>query len=262
MLLETRDAQLSNRVALDRFRKREGRPLFLSDWLRALFIHYEVDPDLLQREVPFELDLRDGRAYVSLVAFTMKRLRFSRGGPLTAVLTAPVASHDLFNVRTYVRHRGESGIYFIAEWIPNRLNTLIGPRTYGLPYRYGRLDYRHHPEGGELSGRVSTRAGGGLSYLGHVSDRPRYTSCEPGSLAEFLLDRYTAYTRQGSRRRLFRIWHEPWPQTPVEVALIDTGALGSTGRWPCAAELVAANYSPGLADVWIGRPRNTAQASV
>jgi len=32
------------------------------------------------------------------------------------------------------------GIFFIAEWIPNRLAVLIGPRMYGLPYRLGRLN--------------------------------------------------------------------------------------------------------------------------
>ena len=34
----------------------EGRPLFLADWLRLVFIHYAVDADRLQAEVPFALD--------------------------------------------------------------------------------------------------------------------------------------------------------------------------------------------------------------
>ena len=49
-----------------------GEPLLLSDWARALFIHFQVDPAALQAEVPFKLDLRDSNAYVSLVAFTMR----------------------------------------------------------------------------------------------------------------------------------------------------------------------------------------------
>ena len=58
----------------------ECPPLFLGDWVRALFIHYEVEPEILQREVPFELDLWNGRAFASLVAFTMQRLRLGFGG--------------------------------------------------------------------------------------------------------------------------------------------------------------------------------------
>jgi hypothetical protein len=40
----------------------KGEPLFYADWLRVLFIHFEVDAGALQREVPFPLDLREGRA--------------------------------------------------------------------------------------------------------------------------------------------------------------------------------------------------------
>src|SRR5213079_2093177 len=88
------------------------------------------------------LDLLDGEAFVSLVAFTQRRLRPSLGGRIAAWLSSPLASHEFFNVRTYVRHRDDRGIFFLAEWIPNRLAVLIGPRTYGLPYRLGRLRYR------------------------------------------------------------------------------------------------------------------------
>src|SRR6266852_2534444 len=109
-------------------------PLLLSDWQRALFIHFEVEAGALQAEVPFRLDLREGKAYVSLVAFTMRRMRPRVGGPLAEWCFGPIATHELLNLRTYVRHRGEAGIYFIAEWIPNRLSVFLGPRTFGLPY--------------------------------------------------------------------------------------------------------------------------------
>src|SRR5438105_955225 len=51
-----------------------GEPLFVADWERALMIHYQVDPEELQRVVPFELDLHEGRAFVTLVAFTLRRM--------------------------------------------------------------------------------------------------------------------------------------------------------------------------------------------
>src|SRR5947207_2991822 len=61
-----------------------GEPLFIADWDAALMIHYEVDAELLQRVVPFELDLLDGRAFVSLVAFTMRGMRPRWGGRFAA----------------------------------------------------------------------------------------------------------------------------------------------------------------------------------
>ncbi len=39
-----------------------GEPLLIADWERVLFIHYEVDPELLQRAVPLRcFDSRDIR---------------------------------------------------------------------------------------------------------------------------------------------------------------------------------------------------------
>src|SRR5690242_15200228 len=100
-----RKAELSE-AARRRLLSSRGEPLFLADWLRPVFIHYEVPARLLQRDVRFELDLHEGKAYVSLVAFTMRRMRPFYGGALTAWLLKPIANNDFLNVRTYVRHRG------------------------------------------------------------------------------------------------------------------------------------------------------------
>ena len=95
-------------VARCRLLSRPGEPLFYADWERVLMIHFEVDSKALQRDVPFELDQRDGRAFVSVVAFTMRGMRPRIGGRLAAWLFRPIATHDFLNVRTYVRHRGET----------------------------------------------------------------------------------------------------------------------------------------------------------
>src|SRR5258706_16407793 len=100
------------------------RPLFRADWRDVLFVHYSIDPAILGPHVPFELDLFDGRAWVSIVAFTQARFRPAWGGRLAEWLMRPVATHGFLNLRTYVRGGGAGGgraIYFISEWIPNRL---------------------------------------------------------------------------------------------------------------------------------------------
>src|SRR3954451_5022595 len=86
-----------NLEAREMILSREGEPLFLANWERAVFIHYEVDAKILQREVPFQLDLRDGKAYVSLVAFTMRRMRPCFGGRFTEWLFKPIETHEFLN---------------------------------------------------------------------------------------------------------------------------------------------------------------------
>jgi uncharacterized protein YqjF (DUF2071 family) len=228
-----------------------GEPLFLARWDRTVFIHYAADAEVLQRRVPFELDLRDGRAFVSIVAFTLSRMRPRLGGRLGEWLFKPIATHEFLNVRTYVRHRGEPGIFFLAEWLSNPLSVHLGPRTFGLPYKFGRLDYEHAPDGCAFSGTVDAPEGR-LAYEGKVAGS-HFEPSETESLTEFMLERYTAFTKRRKRARYFRVWHLPWEQAPAEIEVSADTLIAGTGRWWKNAECVGANYSPG-AEVWMGRP--------
>jgi len=250
----TTEANTLNQAARRRLLAIKGEPLFYSDWVRVVFIHYEVEREALQNDLPYPLDLHQGKAYVSLVAFSMRRLRPRLGGRLAAWLLAPIATHEFLNVRTYVRHQDEPGIYFLAEWLSNPLSVHLGPGTFGLPYRFGDLRYRHHHEHGELLGSVIS-CKMCLAYSAVIRANISFHLCADGSLEEFLMERYTAYTRRASQWRFFRIWHPPWPQTSIEVAMQNTSLLTTNWPWFKGAELVGANYSPGLTDVWMGRPQ-------
>ena len=248
---EVRD---SNAAALKRLRSRKAEPLFIADWDRALFIHLEADPVALQREIPFPLDLREGRAYVSLVAFTIRGLRLRFGGLLGAWLFKPIANHEFLNVRTYVQHRGEAGIFFIAEWLANPLSVRLGPGTFGLPYRFGEMRYEHQHETGTLRGKIfDAREQRSFRYGAAILEYPSFESCRERSLDEFLLERYTAFTAH-KRKRFFRIWHEPWRQTGAEVVIEDDALLRKNFGWFPEAKCVGANYSPGARNVWMGWP--------
>jgi uncharacterized protein YqjF (DUF2071 family) len=228
-----------------------GEPMFYARWDRAVFIHYAADPVILQRQVPFQLDLRDGKAFVSIVAFTLVGMRPRLGGIVGEWLFKPIATHEFLNIRTYVHEGGEPGIFFLAEWLSNPLSVRLGPRSFGLPYRFGQITYEHALDGVALRGIIAERDAR-LAYAGNACD-DRFEPCEAGSLTEFMLERYTAFTQAGKRRRLFRIWHDPWPQAPAEVEVIDDTLIATTGPWWKTADLVSANYSPG-AEVWMGRP--------
>jgi uncharacterized protein YqjF (DUF2071 family) len=251
----------------DRARRRmeqaSERPFCLADWDRALFIHYEIDPAVLQPHVPFELDLFEGKAYVSLVAFTQRNVRphlgrgLGRAGRLGRGIAGrcakPVAEHAFLNLRTYVRHEGEGGIYFLTEWIPNLLDRVVGPATYGLPYRLGRLRYDYDADGRPLGGAVSA-GGSQFRFDANVEGDGAF---EPAAtdLDRFLIERYTAYTRRGNTCRRFRIWHEPWPQVRANVVVRDSSLLRGAAPWFGACRYAGANFSPGITDVRVGPPR-------
>src|SRR5262245_4094506 len=184
-------ASNSEALARQRLLSRWGEPLFYADWLRAVFLHFEVPAAALQREVPFPLDLRDGKAYVSLVAFTMHAMRFRFGGRLTAWLCRPIATHGFLNARTYVSTGGEQGIFFLREWLSSQLCVQLGPLTFGLPYRYGRMKYQHDPDNGKLDGCISApRMAGVVRYRATLEPGAEFEVCAADSLEEFLIERY------------------------------------------------------------------------
>ncbi len=238
-------------VAKRRLLSVRGEPLFFADWERAVFIHYEADPLKLQQCVPYEVDLYDGRAFVSVVAFRMSRMRPRVGDRSAEWLFKPITDSRFLNVRTYVRHGGESGIYFISEWLSNPLSVLLGPWTFGLPYRAAHLDYHHDHETATLRGMVAAREGM-LTYSAAL-DENRFEISTGGSLTEFLLERYTAFTEQNRRKRFFRIWHEPRRQASLDVDVTLDHLIGSTGAWWQSAHCLGGHYSPGV-NVWMGWP--------
>jgi uncharacterized protein YqjF (DUF2071 family) len=225
-------------------------PLFLASWDRAVFIHYEADPLLLQRSVPFKLDLYNGRAFVSIVAFTLCRMRPRRGGRFGEWLLKPIGTHEFLNVRTYVRENDETGIYFLAEWLSNAASIPLGRPLFGLPYHYGRITYDHE-DPRRLSGSVEAKRSR-FEYSGSC-ESGEFNRCEAGSLTEFVVERYTAFTSCGRTRRLFHVWHPPWPQAAAGVTVRAGDLVATTGEWWRTASYLGANYSPGV-PVWMGRP--------
>lgn len=231
----------------------EGGPLFNNTWREVVFIHYECDPDTLAAQVPFELDLRGGRAFVSLVAFTLSKLRPFRPSLCWRIALAPMRTLAFLNLRTYVRHQSEPGVYFLAEWLPHHLPVVCGRHTFGLPYRFGRLDYERSAD--RFAGRVREgRYGPSLDFTARLDTDGPPAPSPPGTLDEFLVERYMALTQWGRRRRYFRIWHEPWPLTPAALDITSDELLRTTGSWFESARFTHAAYSPGLDEVWIGRP--------
>jgi uncharacterized protein YqjF (DUF2071 family) len=228
------------------------RPLFRADWREVLFVHLQIEPQILQPAVPFELDLFDGAAYISLVAFAQSRLRPIRGGRIAAMLAAPLAEHHFLNVRTYVRHRDDRGIYFIAEWIPNRLAQFIGPRMYGLPYRLGQLEYQCDARGYTARVQASSRE---LKLLAAIDEVDELSAAASALLTEFLLERYVAFTSRRGVRRRFDVAHAPWRQVPVKIIHQNLDLLSLAGAWHRSARLHSANYSPGVSDVLISAPQ-------
>lgn len=100
-------------------------------WEDFLFMHWPVNIKEVAPHVPKELiiDTYNGKAWVSVVIFVMKRI-YLRGVPFVSVVPA----FPEFNVRTYVRYNDKPGIFLFSIDVDNLASTLIAKRWYRLPY--------------------------------------------------------------------------------------------------------------------------------
>lgn len=232
-----------------RFQREVGKPPFVADWTDALFLHFAVPAEVLQPYTPYELDLRDGAAFVSLVAIRMENFHCPALKMLGDLPWKPFANQRFLNVRTYVRHGGEPGIQFLAEFLSSRLCVALGPLTYGLPYRHA--DFQYERTGGEF--RVEVRKGDATFRCTGCAGCD-YAECKRDSLDEWLLERHTAFTIRLGQKCCFRIWHEPWPQNAAQITELDLTLLAETMPWWKHARFIGANCTPGVRGVWMSLP--------
>src|SRR6266487_6010090 len=79
-----------------------GEPLAVVAWHRPLFLNYELEPEVVRKQLPrpFELELWQGRAIVSLVALTKRHFRPTDTAPRWAGLLPWLREQRFFNVST------------------------------------------------------------------------------------------------------------------------------------------------------------------
>ena len=210
-------------------------------WRRLLFLHWPVPPDALYGVVPRELplDLRDGSAWVSLIPFDIRSAR-------PPFVPAGIGIDFLeTNVRTYVRlPGGEPAIWFFSLEASSPLAVAGARIAYGLPYRRARMA-RESDDGAVVyrTVRVQGPDAPGLEVRYRVG--PARGTAEPGSLDEFLIERYFLHLVRRGRVRTVRVRHGPYPLRNVTVESIAEDLLAASGvERPEVAPL--AHFSDGV----------------
>ncbi len=228
----------------------DGGAVALFDWRSTVFLHFAVPPQVLQPSVPFPLDLREGMAYVSIVTFYQRNFRLPAGGPLAHIVHF-LGSNLFCNLRAYVRVGEEPGVFFMTEWVPNPIGAVFAPIYPGLRYRLARLQF---DRAGNQTRRTVFAQEGRMTLEAEIPEGVPLSPPAAGSVADFCLERYTAFTRSPFGDMRFHIWHPPWPQTGTQASLPDDRLL-MTRSWFGAATPAGAQYCPGITGVHVGLPK-------
>ena len=110
---------------------------YYQEWNEALFLHWQVELEELKRLVPkeLEIDLFEGKAWVSIVAFKMERIR-----PKNLPSFPPISNFEEINIRTYVKSNDKAGVYFLSIEGGKKISCLIARGVSQLPYRYSEIE--------------------------------------------------------------------------------------------------------------------------
>lgn len=181
------------------------------DWLELLFVHYTLDPALLQSLLPSALTVDTfpdaqgrERAWVGVVPFRMRGVRPRFVPPMPGL-----NSFLETNLRTYVHHRGRGpAVYFFSLDAANAIACSMARRAFNLPYHHAAM--LSHREGDHFAYETQRHADGAkLSARFQVGDA--LDPSAPGSLAYFLTERYLLVTpRHDGCLGWGRVHHQPY----------------------------------------------------
>jgi uncharacterized protein len=184
------------------------RPWFMGQtWCDLLFMHWRVDPAVLERVVPpqLPLDVRDGSAWIGVTPFTVMGFRLHGTPPVPFVATFPE-----LNVRTYVTVDGKPGIFFHSLDAGSSLAVAAARRSYRLPYFRARAELER--QDGTIRYESRRVNGPDADFAAEYRGKGPDPDAEDGSLARWLAERYCLYSID-EQQRIMRadIHHPPWP---------------------------------------------------
>lgn len=206
---------------------------YYQEWLDLLFLHFQVDYDLLRPLVPagLQIDQNQGSCYVSLVAFEMKNIR-----PRNLPAFPPISDFYEINVRTYIEQDGKKGVYFISIEASKYLSALVARKLSGLPYEKSTILR-------DAQGYQNLNQGKGfrLKTIFEVTDEIKIKS----SLDSWLTERYCLYLDKGDGIYCFDIHHPEWPLFSVQLQECQLGyTIG--GIHLHNENIALIHYSPGV----------------
>lgn len=215
-----------------------GRNSGRQTWRDLLFLHWPVPVESVQRQLPagLEVDTFEGQAWVALVPFLMRNI-CPPGWPRQWGLNFCET-----NVRTYVHHQGEPGVYFFSLDANSRLAVWIARWGWALPYYFAKME----AEQGATDWRYCCQRGAIQSEVHCRGTTDPLATAEPGSLEFFLLERYRLFVARQGRVWSGRVYHAPYRYQRAELLACRDRLVAAAG-WELSDQPPAlVHFSPGV----------------
>lgn len=150
-----------------------------------------------------KIDTFDGNAYVSLVAFTMEKIR-----PRYLPAIKFISCFDEINLRTYIDNDNKKGVYFLNIEAGKLLSSLVARGLSGLPYEKSNIirlgdSYRSMNKPKSFRLNMTYKIEGSMGYK--------------TALDSWLTERYCLYLEKGKYLYRYYIHHTEWELKIVSI---------------------------------------------
>jgi len=199
-----------------------------AEWRKLILVNYVIDPAILKKLLPYktELDLWEGKCYVSLVGFMFLN---------TKVKGCKFPGHINFeevNLRYYIKHHNgdevRRGVGFIKEIVPKPLITSIARTIYKEPYQTLPMKHSWSQEN-ELNVEYSWKLENNWNSVSVKAEISPFSFKEK-SEADFITEHYWGYTRiNNAKTNEYEVKHPSWKIYNVLDSMISVDFEASFG---------------------------------
>ena len=182
-----------------------GKWLYYQEWNKVLFFHWTIPIEILRECVPgnFNIDTCEGKCYISLVAFTMQKIR-----PRYLPSFALISDFNEINLRTYIEKDNKKGVYFLNIEATKALSNFIAKKLSGLPYEKSKIKRTANTY-------ISTNIKKGY-YLDTKFEIKKLIE-NKSVLDKWLTERYCLYLVDNNEYYRYDIHHKEWEIKYIDI---------------------------------------------
>lgn len=182
-----------------------GEWKYYQEWNDALFFHWTILFEVLRKCVPekFNIDKFDGNCYVSLVAFTMQKIR-----PRHLPAISFISDFDEINLRTYIDNDNKKGVYFLNIEAEKLTSTFIAKSISGLPYKKSNI---------QRTGKKNKSTNSKQGFYFDTEFEVKQDLEHKTELDKWLTERYCLYLDNNNQFYRYDIHHKEWSLKTIEI---------------------------------------------
>jgi hypothetical protein len=194
-------------------------------WRDLLFIHYEIDPDQIQSQLPkgLEVDIFEGKTYIAVVPFHMTGIR-----PRFLPSLPYISNFAELNVRAYVQRKGKQGVWFFSLDAANPIAVEIARSFFYLPYMNASMQFSEKNQRIKYSSFRKDKRGKNAELILEYEPVSEVYYSQKKTLENWLTERYCLYSVD-KKGNIYRgeIHHQPWQLQKAKMNLTENTMLSS-----------------------------------